>query len=102
MTRDEMLSRISSMEITEWIAYERIAGPLGAWRFDVLTAHIVAAITNGFRAFGKQSPIRELKKFLPTWDRKAQSEQTPDEMLEVIRSLNRAAGGKEVRRNGSN
>ncbi|NWN89181.1 MAG: hypothetical protein HLX51_11690 [Micrococcaceae bacterium] len=65
MTREEMLSRMSSAELTQWLAYEEVTGPLGAERDDALAA------LNAFyimRALGAKKV--KIDKLMPKWDRK--------------------------------
>lgn len=58
-----MLRRISATELTEWRAYEKVAGPLGAGRDDVLAAMTAYYVVS---ALGAKSI--SLSKLLPTWD----------------------------------
>lgn len=63
MTRAEMLERISSAELTEWRAYERVTGPLGDERADAQSALVAYYIVSALGA--KTRP----DKLLPRWDR---------------------------------
>lgn len=65
MTREEMLSRISSSELTQWQAYERVTGPLGGERDDTN-----AALTAFYILQGLGSKKVKLDKLIPKWDRK--------------------------------
>lgn len=69
------------------MAYERVAGPLGPERDDILTALLATVVHNVFAKKGKK-----VKDFLPEWDRKP---QTPEDMLHTLRHLNRIYGGEE-------
>lgn len=89
MTVREAQARIDSREFAEWLAYERVAGPLGGERGD-LHAAIVAATVHNLWA---KKP-RKLRDFYPTWARRKQS---PEEMLAWAKTLNRAYGGTEVK-----
>jgi hypothetical protein len=84
-----MLSRISSRELSGWMAYERITGPLGQRRDDIHTAMIMAMIANTNRPKGK-API-PVEKFLPDWDHTRP--QTDEDMWAAIRAANDAMGG---------
>lgn len=86
-----MLSRMSSREITEWVAYERIAGPLGPERLDILAGVISATVANS-QSKKKHKPA----DFIPQWDQRRG--QTWQEQLAAVRAANRALGGTEVRR----
>lgn len=63
MTRAELLDRISSAELTEWQAYERVTGPLGAERADAQSALVAYYVVSALGA--KTRP----DKLLPRWDR---------------------------------
>lgn len=90
MTVAEMLARTSSRELTEWMAYERRAGPLGARRGDIHAAIISAAIYNTNRKKGSR-PI-DPEKLLPVWD----NYQSEDDMWAAIRAANAGLGGTET------
>lgn len=83
-----MLDRMPSREITEWQAYERVAGPLGPARADVQSAIVAATVANANRGKGKPATPAD---FIPTWDRKP--EQTVEEMVAIAYALNAALGG---------
>ncbi|MHC3391292.1 phage tail assembly protein T [Streptomyces lavendulocolor] len=86
-----MLAHVSSRELSEWMAYEKIAGPLGGARGDVHAAMIAAAVTNAARAKGRPLPIAD---FLPRWGRKA--EQSPEEMFRAAMAATVAMGGTVI------
>lgn len=73
------------------MAYERIAGPLGGERIDVAAGIISATVANANR--GKNSRAAKPDEFMPTWDRRQQSQ---DEMWAAIREAHKSIG----RRNG--
>lgn len=87
----EMLRRMSSAELTRWMAYEQMTGPLGGQRDDQLVALLAAVIANANRAKGRKA---KPKDFLPQWDR--DKEMSWEEQLAAIRDVNRALGGDEV------
>lgn len=80
---------MDSREIAEWQAFERIEGPIGQRRDDILAASQVAAVVNVNRSRSKPYPVED---FIPQWD---QSAQTPEELMEKIRGINAAVGGSE-------
>lgn len=87
MTRAEMLERISSVELTDWQAYEQVTGPLGAERDDTnaaLTAYYIV------KALGAKK--LKLEKLLPKWDRKPA--QPWQNMKLVAEALAKSAGGE--------
>lgn len=90
MTVAELLARISSREISEWLAYERIAGPIGPARADIQAAIIASNIVNVNRGKGKRPSTP--KDFIPEWDRGAR-EQSPDEIFAAVSAFNRQVGG---------
>lgn len=79
---------MSSRELTEYQAYERVAGPIGPARADVQSAIVAATVANANRGKGKPATPAD---FIPVWDRKP--EQTVDEMVAIAYALNAAFGG---------
>lgn len=77
MTVRELLARTGSRELTEWMAYERITGPLDGRRGDIQAALIASTIANSQRAKGKRAA--KLNDFLIVWDRGRK--KTPAELL---------------------
>ncbi len=94
MTVRELLSRIDSREITEWIVYERAHGPLGDRRLDHIGAMITAAIVNANRGKG---PPKRVEDFLPSWGGKPiRVAKSADELYAKALELNRKMGGSVV------
>ncbi|MFE9737344.1 hypothetical protein [Streptomyces sp. NPDC006477] len=92
----ELLARITSAELTEWMAYEQIAGPLGPERLDLLHAITAATIANTAR--GKDQPPYEPRDFLPRWDQDAaRPEQDWQQMLAKVKTLNAQMHGTDTR-----
>jgi hypothetical protein len=83
-----MLAHVSSRELSEWQAYERIAGPLGSRRGDVHAAMVAAAVINSQRTKGRPLPVSD---FIPRWDRRAG--QSPEEMFRAAMAATIAMGG---------
>lgn len=87
MTRAEMLERMSARELSEWMAYERVTGTLGAERGDATAAltayHIVQAL-----GAKKVKP----DQLMPKWDRKPA--QDWQHMKLVAQALAKASGGE--------
>jgi hypothetical protein len=92
MTVADLDSRLSSTELTEWIAYEKMNGPLGSKRQDIQAATISATIANANRSKGKKFKISD---FLIPWGRK---KKDPNELLAVIKELNQDMGGEYIGR----
>lgn len=58
---------LTSRELTEWAAYERVTGPLGADRLDVLFALLCATIVNS-QPRRRGQPKAQVSDFLIPWD----------------------------------
>jgi hypothetical protein len=85
-----MLACMSSRELTEWMAYEQLTGPLDGRRGDVQASLIAATIANSQR--GKGQAPKPLKQFMLVWD-KAPRKMTPEEMWQAAMQANTAMGG---------
>lgn len=77
-----------STEVTEWMAYEQVTGPLGAERLDLLIGIVAATVANS--ATGRKRALRPAD-FTPQWDRPAV--QTWQEQLAIAQAFNRSLGG---------
>ncbi|MEU1194919.1 DUF4035 domain-containing protein [Streptomyces sp. NPDC005813] len=88
----ELLARTSSAELTEWIAYEKVTGPLGGARDDVLMAMLSAVVANANR--GKGSRSMKAQDFLPKWDRERRMDWR--DMLAAVKSINSRFGGSDT------
>lgn len=98
MTVGELLTRVTSAELTEWQAYEEIAGTFGPERADLHAGIVAATIANVNRPKGK--PAAKPADFMPTWDRPRIS--TPQQMATFLKALTTRLGGKIIRRGGGN
>lgn len=88
----ELLARITSRELSEWMAYEQVAGPLGGRRIDHAAALITSAVLNANR--GKGQPRRSPEQLLPEWGRpRARRRMGPDEMWTAAQAANAKLGG---------
>lgn len=90
MTVADLDSRLGSAELTEWIAFENITGPLGRRRQDIQAATIAATIANGNRGKGRKF---KLSDFLIPYG--TSESKSPEQLLSVIKSLNKSMGGVE-------
>lgn len=90
MTVNELLGRMSSREIAEWQAFERIEGPLGGLRADMHAAMVVAAVVNANRSKG---PGKRPADFLPRWDVDVKREQTSEQMWAAAKTITARLGG---------
>ena len=92
-TVGELLARISSRELSEWMVYERIAGPLGPVRGDYHAAQIAATLQNVNR--GKRGKARTLDDVRLRWD--AREPVSPEELYAKVRRINAGLGGTDAR-----
>lgn len=87
-----LLSRISSYELSEWMAYEKAAGPLGRQYSDDMLANIHEILQSLLRLTGAQwgddNPVppplrlkRPLEIFLPD-DEDDEEDEDEDQSLE--------------------
>lgn len=84
----ELLARVSSRELTEWMAYEKISGPLGGRRLDVVAAIVASTVLNTNRRKGT-APIKP-DDMIPRWD----NFQSDEDVWDAIRKANAAMGGE--------
>lgn len=106
-TVEELLARISSKELTEWQAYEQVAGPVDIGsRLDERFAMLASVVANVNR--GKaQKPYRQ-EEFLPPWAqedaaraRRDAPAMTGEDMLRAVKSAHGAiTGGRKGRGRG--
>jgi hypothetical protein len=97
MTVAEMLERVSSRELTEWAAYEQLAGPLDQGRrVDAGTGIVSATIANAMRS--KKGRRYKPADFAPNWGSGQRPTQTWQQQLAMVEQINRALGGKDRRR----
>lgn len=90
-----MLADMDSMEITEWMAYEQISGPLGPERIDVLASIIASTTANTAR--GKGQRAKEPADFIPEWDQGAPATGGGwEQMLTTVKSLTRRLHGNDL------
>jgi hypothetical protein len=90
MTVADLDSRLDSSELTEWMVFEKITGPLGRRRNDIQAATIAATIANANR--GKKGRKFSMTDFLIPY---GEQRKTPEQMLAAIKGLNKAMGGEE-------
>ncbi|WP_181384154.1 hypothetical protein [Streptomyces sp. NWU49] len=89
----ELLARTTSAELTEWMAYERVTGPLGPERLDLLFATLTATVANTARGKGRKASPRD---FLLKWDQgRSKGPQDWRQMLAAVRAYNRRIGGTD-------
>lgn len=83
----ELLARTSSRELSEWMAYEKITGPLDArLRGDIAAGIVAATVANSAGAKRKAKPA----DFIPQWFKRR---KTPREIWQDVLKANAALGG---------
>jgi primosomal protein N'' len=100
-TAGELLDRVGSRELSEWHAYETVAGPIGPARIDVLFARLMAQTANINRK--KNSKALTAEDFMPRWDpqyervtRERRPHMSGEDMLRAVKSMHRRMGGNRV------
>lgn len=91
MTVAELLGRISSRELTEWIAFAQVE-PFGTE--VTLLGHAITASTVANANRGKGSKAYKASDFMPEFKKKA---QTVDEMLQFAEMVTISMGGQDKR-----
>jgi len=91
MTVADLDSRLGSAELTEWMVFEKITGPLGRRRQDIQAATIAATIANSNRS--KKGKKFKMADFLIPYGQ--EERKGPQQMLDAIRGINRSMGGVE-------
>jgi hypothetical protein len=88
MTVAELLERVSSKELTEWLAYYGLE-PFGAERNDLGHAITASTIANANR--GKQKRPFKVEEFMPKFDKP--KGQTPEQMIQFAAMMTAAGNG---------
>jgi hypothetical protein len=87
MPVSELLARTSSRELTEWLVYERLTGPLDAALRGDIGAAVVAATTVNANGPKRRAKVSD---FMPVWFRRKKS---PAEIWAEVMKANAALGG---------
>lgn len=93
-TVGELLARISSRELAEWMAYYRIE-PWGEERDDLRAGIVASTVANTARDPRKRPRPFRPRDFMPDFGR---PEQTWQEQLQLVEMFNRAFGGRDLRK----
>lgn len=67
MTVRQLFTSMSSREMSEWMAFEAVAGPVGQLRGDFNAGTIAAVIANANRDSKKQPTPFFATDFVPDW-----------------------------------
>lgn len=95
MTVAELLSRISSAELTEWQAFYRLE-PWGTEIDDLRAGIVSSVVANVNRDPKKQRRPFKPQDFMPKWGGATEKrEQSPEEMLRVLQQWQRAFEARE-------
>ncbi|MGW4641803.1 phage tail assembly protein T [Sphaerisporangium sp. NPDC004334] len=92
MTVGRLLAEISSRELTEWMVYEKMTGPLGPVRGDYHAAQITTNLLNANR--GKNKRALRMEDVLLRWD--ASEPVAPEELYAKARRINAVLGGADA------
>ena len=98
MTVGELLERISSQEMSEWMAFYELE-PFGAVRQDraeLLLGQQLQLVANVNRD-PKRSRAFALEDVMP-WYKAQRPRQTVKEQLAIVEALNRQFGGDDLRK----
>lgn len=92
---------MDSREVTGWMVFEQLFGPLGPERLDYLFAQLQATIANANR--GKRGKTYKPADFAPRWadrerwpwaEKDAEGPQSSEDHLNIVKQWNRAQGGR--------
>lgn len=81
MTVSEMLSRMSSSEFSEWMAYAQIE-PFGEERQDVRQAIIACTVANSVPRKGRPYTVND---FMPKFRQPMTDDEIKNELLKLVR-----------------
>jgi hypothetical protein len=93
MTVAELLERVSSREISEWMAFSQLE-PFGSQVGFLGHAITAATVANVHRGKGKKAYKPD--DFMPQFGPK--EPQTVEEMLQIAQTLTIGLGGKDLRK----
>jgi hypothetical protein len=93
MTVEELLHRMSSRELSEWMALYKLE-PFGA-EADFL-GHAITAHTTYSVNRGKNSKKLDVKDFVPDFEKQAKPHSI-DDLISKVETMNMMFGGKDER-----
>jgi hypothetical protein len=86
-----MLADMDSDEITDWMAYEQVTGPLGSARHDLLHGIRSSVMANTVAPRGRKTRPQD---FIPEWDQNKEPDW--EQMLATVRVMNSRFGGQDL------
>lgn len=86
MTVGELLSRISSRELSEWIAYAQLE-PFGEARADLRAGIVASTMANTARDPKKRKKPFEPEEFMPQFDKEPQTLEEQKAHMETLAAL---------------
>jgi len=92
MTIDELLDRMSSVELGQWRVYEEAFGPLGPTRGDLHAAQVVSAVVNMLRDPKRGRPLK-LEDAKLHWPGDGDPEVDVDDQAIIVQQLAATLGG---------
>lgn len=95
MTVRELLARIDSRELSEWMAYAALE-PFGETRGDLRAGIVASVIANVHR--GKGQKAFQPTDFLPEFGRPERQGQSVEDQVRIAELLTAAFGGTDKRR----
>lgn len=81
----ELLQRVDSLELAEWVAFNSIDPIDGRWRGDLQAGIVASTIANCNRT--KTSKTYSPLDFMPMHDKQVVEPQTEDEMKAAMRAI---------------
>lgn len=95
MPVSELLNRISSRELSEWMAYDRLQ-PFGPERSDVNAGIVASTVANANRDSKKRRKPFGPADFMPVFEKEKEATSWQD-LLTQVEILNAAFGGVDKR-----
>ena len=95
-TVEQLLSEISSRELTEWAAYAQLE-PFGDERADLRAGIVASTVANFLRDAKKRRKPYRAGDFMPHFGARRRESQTWQQQLHLIEMLNAALGGRDLR-----
>ena len=96
MTVAELLSRVSSRELSEWMVYYE-QEPFGEERGDLRAGIVASTVANANRDPKKQKKPFTAQDFMPSFEGGGRGAEGPgwERLLQKVKLLNAAFGGRE-------